>query len=166
MEQPGGEDLPERLHEVGERGLMAVLVEVPGGVEHGERGRREAAGDLAEVEAEEREVVDVGSRAGRARHVPEEQARRDAVREQGRDVGAGGHADEDVEVGDRDVLEPVLERRERADLVDRSRHAPARAHDRETLADGRWKRLERALGRSVPGCLGPGLSTLAGHQFS
>ena len=151
LEESRRKELPERLNEVRQCRLPSVLVEVPGGVEHREGRGGEPGRDLAEVQAEEREVVDVRAGAGGARHVSEEEAGSDAVREQCGDVGPGGHADEDVEVGDRDVLEPVFEGRQGSDLVDGARDAPARADDSEASADGRRKGLEGALRESGPG---------------
>ena len=82
------EQRTERLHEVGQRRLVAVLVVVPGGVEDRQRRLREPPQDLLEVDPEEREVVDVRPRSGRPGDVPEEDAGRDAVRDQRADVGA------------------------------------------------------------------------------
>ena len=163
LENARGQQLAEGLDEVRERRLVTVLVKVPCRVQDRERRLREAGRDLLDVHAEEREVVDVGPGPGRARRVPEEERGRDAVREQRGDVGARRDADEDVEVRERHVLEAVLEGRQGADLVDRSRDAPARADEAELLRARRGEGTE-SLARSQVGRQ-PGSFAMNGHSL-
>ena len=129
--EPARQRRGEPGREVDGRDLAQVLGQLAEQAGDLEREGDPAAGEAAQVRAQQRAEVDVAKRRGQSRvQHPHHLLGRDPVGDQAGDEGAGAGADVDVELVHRPVGRQQVDRPQGADLVDAAGEAAAAEHQR------------------------------------